>query len=86
MVKQQLVWQDMATAPKDREIVVGIESEYERRLSLDIVKFEIEDDIYAVEEGDVPSWFSEDKHYYYCSTELIGWSELPTKDMVDEKL
>ena len=85
MMKQQLVWQDMSEAPKDRQIIVGIKSEEGGAIRFEGVVFI--QDVYEQyeEDGDsdpgMPSskntWFSENEVYYYSNDELVGWIEVP---------
>lgn len=72
MMKQQLVWQDMSGAPKDREILVGIKSECDG-----IIRFD------SVEAGFPSSkntwfWFSDNEiGSIYSNDDLVGWIEVP---------
>ena len=84
MMKQQLVWQDMSEAPKDREILVGI-AESIGPIRFDSVVFnheEFEEDEDG-EESDPGfasaknTWFSYNDDYYYSNDELVGWIEVP---------
>ena len=88
MMKQQLVWQDMNQAPKDREILVGIKlfkSECDGPIRFDSVVFNLEE-FEEDEDGEESdpgfasaknTWFSYNDDYYYSNDELVGWIEVP---------
>ena len=85
MMKQQLVWQDMDQAPKDREILVGIKSECDGPIRFDSVVFNLEE-FEEDEDGEESdpgfasaknTWFSYNDDYYYSNDELVGWIEVP---------
>lgn len=73
-MKQELVWQDMKSAPKGRQIIVGIKSQCDGIIRFDSVVFN--DDGDDIEEGDKIHWFSFDNNEY-SSNDFIGWSEVP---------
>ena len=94
MMKQQLVWQDMNQAPKDREILVGIKSECDGPIRFDSVVFNLEE-FEEDEDGEESdpgfasaknTWFSYNDDYYYSNDELVGWIEVPvlTKAILDQ--
>ena len=80
MMNQQLVWQDMSDAPKDRKIIVGIKSQCDGIIRQDVVEYndwgDCDDD--DIEEGDKIHWFSFDRNEY-SSNDFIGWGEVPVQ-------
>ena len=76
-MNEQPVWQDMDQAPKDREILVGIKSEEDGPIELDVVEGSIIYDTF--EWGWGFEWYSPVKAEYYYSDDFIGWCEVPTQ-------
>lgn len=71
-MKQQLVWQDMSEAPKDRQILVGIKSAVDGVVRFDAVEWDIE-----FFNSNLYEWYSLGSGNHYSSSDFIGWSEVP---------
>ena len=78
---QQLVWQDMATAPTNRVIIVRLKSKCDDIIRLDVVEY----DLVVDGIGEKTEWYSPGESTHYASSDLIGWIELPTNAMFGER-
>lgn len=77
--KEQLVWQDMSEAPKDRQILVGIKSAIDGVVRFDAVEWDIEFDFKQLDnfKSNLYEWYSLGSGNHYSSSDFIGWSEVP---------
>lgn len=80
--KQQIVWQNMKNAPKDRTFIVGVKSEADcaiqpiGEITIDTVKAFVEENEQWPYDGF--DWVScTISGGYYKSSDLIGWIEFP---------
>ena len=80
--KQQIVWQDMKNAPKNRTLIVGVKAEADctvqpiGEITIDTVKAFVEENEQWPYDGF--DWVScTISGGYYKSSDLIGWIEIP---------
>ena len=82
MMKQQLVWQEMSDAPKDRKIIVCLKSWGDPTdiIRVDVVEWDLvlnDRKEIELEYGLGTEWYSPGEEWYYNSSDFIGWSEVP---------
>ena len=76
-MKQQLVWQDMSEAPKDRQILVGIKSAVDGVVRFDAVEWDIE-----FFNSNLYEWYSLGSGNHYSSSDSISEKiRKPTKGL-----
>jgi len=79
MKNKQTVWQSMATAPKDEDIIIGLKSNFGLTVGLDIVSFQPNRHNSALN-----CWYSDMTDIVYSEhppvgggRSIIGWTPLP---------